>query len=507
MLLRFNYNFLHTASINFYTAFHIYNFVLQIASKHFLKLICYKKLKKMKAIKLTFSVGLMVLSQLVLAQTGSWKLAGNSLTGTEKIGSKNSVPINFITNNTQRMTLTTAGNLGIGVTAPKGKLHVFSGSSGVTTPVSNSTLIVESNFSNFISLLNPTNNTSGILFGNTLNPADAAIAYNEGTAPRALVFKTGGGVPRMTLTSSGFLGLGTNSPASELHISHPNDFLHGLRIENNTAGAHSWNIFEFGLNDGDLGFAADGSPKSFIDRVSGAYSTISDLRAKKDIEQSPDVLEKVMQLQVKKYHFLANQTSDKKHYGMIAQDVEKIFPEIVSHKLGKDQDVYAVNYSAYGVIAIKAIQEQQKKIEEQEQTNQEQQQKITVLENQIAEQQKIINDLKSSIDQMRQSISSSSQSSSLITKTSELSGARLTQNAPNPFRESTSIDYYLPQNKNNATIEIVSANGQLVKSVPLTQKGNGRISLNSSELSAGIYFYTLKVDGVKVDSKQMVMMK
>ena len=61
----------------------------------------------------------------------------------------------------------------------------------------------------------------------------------------------------------------------------------------------------------------------------------------------------------------------KKHYGMIAQDVEKIFPEVVHHKIinsGK-QDVYAMNYSAFGVIAIKAIQEQQKKIEEQEQTN------------------------------------------------------------------------------------------------------------------------------------------
>src|SRR4030095_2999906 len=137
----------------------------------------------------------------------------------------------------------------------------------------------------------------------------------------------------------------------------------------------------------------------------------------------------------------------------------------------------------------------------------EQQKKITTLEDQVAKQQETINDLKSIVDQMRQSISLSSQSSSLITKTSELSGARLIQNAPNPFRESTSINYYLPQNKNNATIEIVSANGQLTKSIPLTQKGNGQISLNSSELSAGIYFYTLKVDGVKVDSKQMVMMK
>ena len=73
----------------------------------------------MKTLKFTFSAALLVLSQLVLAQTGSWKLAGNSLTGTEKIGSKNSFPVNFITNDLQRMTLSTSGNLGIGITAPE----------------------------------------------------------------------------------------------------------------------------------------------------------------------------------------------------------------------------------------------------------------------------------------------------------------------------------------------------------------------------------------------------
>jgi len=200
-----------------------------------------------------------------------------------------------------------------------------------------------------------------------------------------------------------------------------------------------------------------------------------------------------MQLQVKKYHFLQNQASDKKHYGMIAQDVEKLFPEVVSHPKDSSHHYYTMNYSAFGVLAIKAIQEQQKK--------------ITTLEDHVAKQQEIINDLKSTVDQMKQSISSSSQSSPVITKARELSAARLIQNAPNPFRESTSINYYLPQNKNNATIEIVSANGQLVKSIPLTQKGNGQISLNSGELSAGTYFYALKINGVKIDSKQMVVMK
>jgi hypothetical protein len=451
----------------------------------------------MKTLKFKFSAGLLVLSQLVLAQTGSWKLAGNSLTGTEKIGSKNSFPVNFITNDLQRMTLSASGNLGIGITAPKAKLHVFKGTSGVTAPASNSTLVVESNSSNFISLLNPANTTSGILFGNTLNPADASITYDDVTASRGLVFKTGGGVPRMTLTNFGFFGVGTSSPASEIHISHPNDNLHGLRIENNTTGGHSWIIFEFGFSDQDLGLGADGSTKAFIDRTSGAYFTLSDLRAKKDIEQAASVLEKVMQLEVKKYHFLENKTTDKKHYGMIAQDVEKIFPEIVSHKVGKDRDLYAVNYSAYGVLAIKAIQEQQQKIEQQEQKIKEQEQinldqgkKIAALETKL---EAALNN---------GSISNAISNNNIISK--EISNVTLEQNQPNPFNQTTVIHYHIPQGA-IGQINLFDANGVVVKTFKTNE--SGQAAINGNDLKAGAYTYTLVVNGKIAASKKLVLAK
>jgi hypothetical protein len=47
----------------------------------------------------------------------------------------------------------------------------------------------------------------------------------------------------------------------------------------------------------------------------------------------------------------------------------------------------------------------------------------------------------------------------------------------------------------------------LAKTYPLTQKGNGQLSVKAGELSAGTYYYVLRVDGVKVDSKQMVLVK
>jgi hypothetical protein len=41
--------------------------------------------------------------------------------------------------------------------------------------------------------------------------------------------------------------------------------------------------------------------------------------------------------------------------GLIAQDVNLIYPELVSYNT--ESDVYHLNYSGFGVVAIKAVQE------------------------------------------------------------------------------------------------------------------------------------------------------
>lgn len=53
--------------------------------------------------------------------------------------------------------------------------------------------------------------------------------------------------------------------------------------------------------------------------------------------------------------------------GFIAQDVKKIFPELVDvRSIAGDNtitDLHGINYAGFGVITIKAIQEQQQQIE------------------------------------------------------------------------------------------------------------------------------------------------
>src|SRR6266487_270273 len=196
--------FLHDTSINFLCAFSFAIFV-------------FIKYKKMKTLKFTFSAVLIVLSHFSFAQTGSWKLSGNSLTGTESLGSKNNFPLRFITNNSPRMILTPTGQLGIGTSAPEGNLHIFRGSAGTVTANPNAPLVVENSTDNFINLLTPSNKSSAILFGNPLLAEDGGIIYNNPTTVRGFQFNTSN-ITRMVLTNSGSLGVGITNPKGPLHV-------------------------------------------------------------------------------------------------------------------------------------------------------------------------------------------------------------------------------------------------------------------------------------------------
>ncbi len=92
-------------------------------------------------------------------------------------------------------------------------------------------------------------------------------------------------------------------------------------------------------------------------------------------------LEKIRQLKPSTYQF--KNTSDQQEYnGFIAQEVMQIFPSMVFHNLNPalNLDLYSMDYSGFGVIAIKGIQELQPIIEEQKLINDEQKIKIASLE-------------------------------------------------------------------------------------------------------------------------------
>ena len=93
----------------------------------------------------------------------------------------------------------------------------------------------------------------------------------------------------------------------------------------------------------------------------------SDRRAKENIKPINDGLEKVLKMQGVYYNMKecdAKEEGKKKRVGVIAQDIEKILPEVVCYS--KDTDVYSVDYGNITAILIEAIKDQQKIIDKLE---------------------------------------------------------------------------------------------------------------------------------------------
>ena len=77
-----------------------------------------------------------------------------------------------------------------------------------------------------------------------------------------------------------------------------------------------------------------------------------------------------MKLQPSEYEMKFQNPTHQKSFGFIAQEVKLLFPEMVdviedsSRSYKGITDLHAINYTGLSVIAIKAIQEQQKIIDE-----------------------------------------------------------------------------------------------------------------------------------------------
>ena len=124
--------------------------------------------------------------------------------------------LRFFINGADRVAMTSGGAVGIGTNAPLSPLHISNGSAGVT-PGTGDIATFESGGSAFVYLLTPVNNASAVFFGSPTDAEDGGIVYNVSGA-RAMNFRTGGNQNRMTITSTGNVGVGTTSPASRLHV-------------------------------------------------------------------------------------------------------------------------------------------------------------------------------------------------------------------------------------------------------------------------------------------------
>lgn len=138
----------------------------------------------------------------------------------------------------------------------------------------------------------------------------------------------------------------------------------GLDIQNASSDS-DWELYLEALGNG-LRLYFNGSVRGEFNAVDGNYYAFSDRRFKSDIKPIKGILANMMQLEPSSYKVKEGNPHQKTSIGFIAQDVEKLFPELISVSTDeRSPGIYSLNYAGFGVLAIKAIQEQQALIEAQ----------------------------------------------------------------------------------------------------------------------------------------------
>jgi hypothetical protein len=136
----------------------------------------------------------------------------------------------------------------------------------------------------------------------------------------------------------------------------------------------------FGPNVFDFYVYAGGFLRAKIESLTGDWVAVSDRSLKENIQTYKPVLEDLKKIQVSTYHYKQDLT-DKNSFGLIAQNVAEYFPEIVSPFDANDgKKLLGVSYAKTGVLAIKAIQEQQEIIELQQKKIDDLEKRILALE-------------------------------------------------------------------------------------------------------------------------------
>lgn len=168
--------------------------------------------------------------------------------------------------------------------------------------------------------------------------------------------------------------------------------------------------------------------------------------------------------------------------GFVAQEVEAVikktgyvFTGVETPK--SENDTYSIRYAEFVVPLVKAVQE------------------LTAKSN---EQQKQISALTEALRKYGVDTPSSENQST---------GAALFQNSPNPYSTNTEIEMDIPERFSQANVIVYNLEGKQLKNIQVNERGRATVNISGNELSAGMYLYSLMVDGKIVDTKRLVMAK
>ena len=173
------------------------------------------------------------------------------------------------------------------------------------------------------------------------------------------------------------------------------------------------------------------------------------------------------------HDIIAEQIYTKTHYGLDADQLEKVFPDLVYEN---EDGTKSINYVEMVPILVQAINELSAKVE--------------VLEGNNTSKKAAIRST-TNVDGMGENVVLLS----------------LGQNKPNPFGTTTSIEVSIPEDVQKAFIYIYDLQGKKADQVDITARGKQTVQLDASTLSDGMYLYSLIVDGKVVETRRMIVEK
>lgn len=232
---------------------------------------------------------------------------------------------------TTRLKINSSGDVGIGTTNPGGLLHVSSGTSG------DAIVIIESDTDN----------------------------SDENDNPHVELRQDGGGIKAKLGIEGNAGNTYSNSLSNATYLGSV--FEQPLQFITGDTGAVQTAKMTIQPNNGSSTFGYVGigttTPTTLLD-VNGTTTTVSLVETstrelKEDIQPLENQLEKIKQLQPVEFTWKKDK---KKDFGLIAEEVEEIYPYLVEHD--SDDNLIGVKYSKLTSVLIKALQEQQHQIEE-----------------------------------------------------------------------------------------------------------------------------------------------
>jgi hypothetical protein len=210
--------------------------------------------------------------------------------------------LKLLTNSVPRLTITSAGNVGIGTTAPASPLSL-SGASDVGMRIkAGSASLCYIDFDDADS-----------------GAPNGSIAYNNGD--NAMTFATSGNTERMRITSGGNVLVGTTTDS-------------GYRVTIQGNGNAIWfrngagNSQIFMTSTSDFYITNDNSQGVVLSNGATSWSAYSDIRLKNVKGNLTNALENINSLSAINFT-LKSDLTNKNRVGLIAQEVQKVLPEAV----------------------------------------------------------------------------------------------------------------------------------------------------------------------------------